>query len=150
MGIPDVLTASMPFNLKTELPDTETLRVNQEWPICIYDFYNLDPTWRKDMQSNRVLLLEPSFFKLYPVSSHTIEFLLKLAKNIPGIQTFVGEFNDLRASYPGLDYYFKEHPAHPHYRGEEDQRDWIFPQITGYHQSFTQFWKKCEKFLKAI
>ena len=44
--------------------------------------------------------------------------------------------------------YFKEHPTTRHYQGIQEQRDWLFPEVSGYFPSFFGYWKKCEKYLK--
>ena len=50
-------------------------------PSLIYNFYNLDPLWRKDENCNRILLLEPEIFNKYPISNKSVDFMLNLAKN---------------------------------------------------------------------
>ena len=37
--------------------------IDQKKPIMIYNYCNLDPNWRKELNANRVLLLEPSTFQ---------------------------------------------------------------------------------------
>jgi deoxyribodipyrimidine photo-lyase len=148
MQVPDVLKETKTPELITDLPDSKIVKVDANLPTLIYDFYNIDPLWRKEMKANRILLLEPSHFKRYPVSEKSIRFILELVKNIAGIQLFTGEFKDLEKLLPGSKIYFKEHPLHRHYKGEEDQRDWLFPEVSGYFPSFFKFWKRCEKTLK--
>ena len=145
--IPNELAdVSLP-DFTVELPETDELSIDPQKPTLIYNFYNLDPLWKKDEDVNRVLLLEPSIFEKYPVSPHTIDFILKLAKNIPGIQVFTGEFWELEREYELSDIYYKEHPLNTNYRGVEESRDWMFT-VKGYFPSFFAFWKKCEKELK--
>jgi len=118
-------------------------------PTLIYNSYNLDPIWRKNENVNRVLLLEPSHFKQYPVSDKVIEFIINLSKNINGIQVYTGELEDIQKLYPiksfNKDFIIsKEHPAFNHYTGSKDEREWMFPIVAGYYPSFFSYWKKCQ------
>lgn len=143
-----LLQETMVPNLTTILPKHEPLNLKNGVGTCIYNFYNLDPLWRKEEDLNRVLLLEPSVFKEYPVSERSMNFTLELAKNIEGIQVFVGEFTDLKNALKEGSVYFKEHPLN-NYEGLEDARDWMF-SVTGYFPSFFGFWKKCQKEMKNM
>ncbi len=144
MSTPPVLEKTCLPELITILPPTKEINVHKEKPTLIYNSYNLDPEWKKPEDANRILLLEPSHFNTYPVSDKTISFVLALAENIPGIQVFTGEFNDLVNKYDLKKIYFKEHPFNVHYKGIQESRDWMF-NIEGYYPSFFKFWKKCEK-----
>lgn len=141
---PEELLQLISPDLKTSLPPKIGIKINDECPTLIYNFYNLDPKWRSHIKANRILLLEPSHFEKYPISSKTVDFILDLAKNIPGIQVFTGEFSELKSEYLFNEIYFKEHPTSRHYIGQEDQRDWMF-SVKGYFPSFFTFWKKCKK-----
>ncbi|MCL5127782.1 FAD-binding domain-containing protein [Algibacter sp. L4_22] len=144
LSIPEVLTFSERLDLKTPLPESKTIIINEELPTLIYNFYNLDPVWKNNKPANRILLLEPSHFEAYPVSQKSIDFIIGLSKNIENIQIFVGEFNELTLLYRLENIYYKEHPLNIHYQGVEEQRDWMF-DVKGYYPSFFAFWKKCKK-----
>ena len=144
LEIPQVLLFSETLSLTTPLPEQKAITVNTELPVFIYNFYNLDPLWEKEQPANRILLLEPSHFKKYPVSQNTINFVLGLSKNIKNIQIYIGEFNELISFYNLKTIYYKEHPLSKHYHGIEIQRDWMF-DVKGYYSSFFAFWKKCKK-----
>ena len=146
MDIPETLRATTLPTLETPLPEHTPLQLDTSRPLMVYNYYNLDPLWRQAEAANRVLLIEPSVFQQYPISQNAIDFMLQLAKNIPGIQIFVGEFNELQAQAPDQPIYYKEHPLN-RYQGHEDPRDWMFP-VKGYFPSFFSFWKKCRKTLK--
>lgn len=147
--VPEILTASVSIQLKTILPITNQPKIDLAKPTLIYNSYNLDPIWRKNENVNRILLLEPSHFNLYPVSEKVIQFILELSKNIPGIQLFVGEFSEILDIYNKRNIDIqeqiisKEHPLFEYYSGIKDARDWMFPSVTGYYSSFFNFWKKC-------
>ena len=145
MPIPEALSETLTPALHTILPPKKSIRINAALPTCIYNFYNLDPLWKKDSIANRVFLLEPSHFEQYPIALKTIAFILELAKNIKDIQIYTGEFNDLYNTYPLKDVYYKEHPLNQHYIGTEEPRDWIVEEVKGYHPSFFSYWKKCSK-----
>jgi deoxyribodipyrimidine photo-lyase len=147
--IPMVLRKTVIPDLKTTLPVEKAITIDSEKPLLIYNMYNLDPNWRKDVKANRILLLEPSHFLQYPVSGNTIDFICKLAKNISDIQVFTGEYDDLMTIANNSDnIYFKEHPFNRHYQGNEDPRDWMF-NVKGYFPSFFAYWKICRKSLSS-
>ena len=82
------------------------------------------------------------------MTEKVLQFVIDLATtNIPGIQIFIGNFEVLSQQIQ-YSIYFKEHPTTQHYKGIEETRDWLFPQVDGYFPSFFGFWKKCERYLK--
>jgi deoxyribodipyrimidine photo-lyase len=150
---PEVLKLTLDLQLTTFLPNFPRPNIDTSTPTLIYNSYNLDPLWRNNEDVNRVLLLEPSHFQKFPVSEKVLEFIISLSKNIPHIKIMVGEISELSDSYKmstlgnnGL--ISKEHPAFMHYPGQKDERDWIYPEVKGYFNSFFSFWKKCEQYLK--
>ena len=151
LKVPEVLKDTPNFVLKTPLPESNAVVIDQSKQTCIYNFYNLDPAWKEDISVNRILLLEPSHFEQYPVSQKTIDFVLNFSKqNIADIQIYVGEFKDLEKLYnesSEKDFYFKEHPLNNNYKGIEQPRDWMF-DVQGYYPSFFAFWKRCKKQLR--
>ena len=150
IDIPDVLKETVELKLQTNLPKIAPIQLNDSLPIYLYNFYNLDPEWDKDVDANRVLLLEPEFFKNYPVCDRTIEFVLALSKNIKNIQVFVGGFDDFMIGKENCQIHFKEHPSAKHYKGVQHKRDWMFEEVNGYYPSFFSYWKKCEKYLDTF
>lgn len=144
LSVPKVLQETIVPELKTPLPSFTPITIDKYLPTLIYNFYNLDPLWKKDVVANRILILEPSHFKAYPVSQKTIDFILALSKNIIDIQVYVGEFDTLVKTYALKGIHFKEHPLNAHYQGLEEPRDWMF-NVKGYYPSFFSFWKKCKK-----
>ena len=148
LEIPKGLLLTEVPKLKTPLPtQLFPLRIDPELPILIYNYYNLDPLWKKGIHANRVVLLEPSFFQKYPVSQKAIDFMIALTKNIHKAQLYVGQFQDLMQQYPTTEIYYKEHPTNNHYQGIKESRDWMF-EVEGYFPSFFGFWKKCKKQLR--
>ena len=149
MVIPDALADVVDIDLVTPLPRNRHIRIDESLPTCLYNFYNLDPLWKTDEAVNRILLLEPSHFKQYPVSKNSMDFILKLAENIDQIQIYVGEFKELAQAYNLKSIYFKEHPLNSHYQGKKEEREWMF-SVQGYFPSFFKFWKNCKKELLPI
>lgn len=148
LSLPAELFQRTTPQLVTPLPTASPISLDSAKPTLIYNYYNLDPNWKKDLDANRVLLLEPSTFAQYPISKSGIDFMLDLSKNIPGIVVYVGEFGTLLEQNPSVAIYYKEHPLNNNYRGIEEPRDWMFT-TKGYFPSFFAFWKKCRKELYA-
>ncbi len=151
INIPEELKDTAKFETKTNLPSSSLRKENIDVckPTLIYNYYNLDPNWRKDEDVNRILLLEPAFFSKYPVSEKCIEFMLKLASNIPDLHIYTGSFLDLTAEFQLKSIIYKEHPTNGHYLGIKDERDWISEQVKGYYPSFFKYWKVVKTHLNA-
>jgi len=151
-AIPAALQQTVNLQLPVTLPNTDaTLTLDENKALLIYTTCWLNPEWRKDLAANRVLLLEPSHFKKYPVSEKVLAFCLALAKeNIPGIKIFTGEFEDLKKRFGGDTIASLEHPLHQHFSGVKDPYPWMYPQVQGYASSFFSFWKKCEKHIVSL
>jgi len=147
MNIPDVLADTTNQKFITPLPEKTAITLDKNLPNYIYNFYNLDSNWDATISANRILLIEPSVFKAYPISQKSMDFMLNLGENITGLQVYVGEFDELVKEYQLDKIYFKEHPLNTNYKGTEVSRDWMF-DVTGYFSSFFGFWKKCKKQLK--
>ncbi|WKK67176.1 FAD-binding domain-containing protein [Lutimonas zeaxanthinifaciens] len=150
LDIPEELSKTQRFEGATDLsnlPELKASSIDKNRKTLLYNYYNLDPNWHQDEDYQRVLLMEPSFFRQYPVSRKCIEFSLQLAENIEGVNVYVGEFEELKR-YIKADYMvFKEHPTNHHYEGKEEPREWMF-EVEGYFSSFFGFWKKCKKHIR--
>ncbi len=146
ISIPNELVETTNPALETPFPERSEIMLDEAKPTLIYNYYNLDPSWRSDIDANRILLIEPSIFNDHPISKNSIDFMLALTENIPGIQIHVGEFKEILAATSN-EVIFKEHPLNHRYLGTEDSRDWMF-DVKGYFPSFFGFWKKCKKQLQ--
>lgn len=145
MNIPDALIDIEYPIFKTKLPINSTLKIDSTKDTALYTYYNLDPLWLKDVNINRVLILEPSMFEKHPSSEKCIDFMLNLGKaNIPNLQVFVGEFCELQKLY-GTSFKYKEHPLNNHFIGTASERDFISSNIQGNFSSFFGYWKKLQK-----
>jgi deoxyribodipyrimidine photo-lyase len=165
----DIDTTAILKNIQ-KTNQSKLFTINQVVPnkaFCIYNSFNLDPIWHADEDVHRILLLEPNHFEKFTVTEKVLQFVIDLAiTNIPGIQIFIGNFEDLfqRIQTTTVDknnsnksivsqesksvIYFKEHPTTQHYQGIQEARDWLFPEVNGYFPSFFGYWKKCERYLK--
>lgn len=150
MEVPHQLIDTQKLVLETEFPQSNLLQMDKSLPTFIYNYYNLDSNWHKDENGNRILLLEPDFFKSYPISNKCMDFMLALSKNISNQQVYVGSFESLKNQLQYGTIYYKEHPLNRGYIGIEEPRDWIADAVNGYYPSFFSYWKKVEKqlFLK--
>jgi len=142
--IPKELEKVSSLNLKTKLPSNNNVSIDQKKPIMIYNYYNLDPNWRKKLNANRVLLLEPSTFKDYPISENVFNFFIKLSKNIKNIKIVVSEYKEFYKKFENCTIYYKEHPLNNYYNGICDKRDWLFTN-QNYYPSFFKFWNASKK-----
>lgn len=149
MDIPEVLTDLAEIDLKSPMHETQVPEIRQELPTCVYTLYNLDPKWKNESLANRILLLEPSVLKTYPVSQRRLDFALAMAQQIEGMQVIVAAFSELHELLGESEVYFKEHPLNHSFTGHQEFRDQMFP-VNGYFNSFFAFWKKCQKHLSSI
>lgn len=141
---PNILLDTIPLEVDFYLPKIEKPTFLENENTLIYNYYNLDPYWHNGEKLQRILLLEPSVFKKHLVHSNCIDFALELSKNIPDIKLFVGEFEELLKFISPEKITYKEHPLNSHYRGFEEQREWL-STVNGFFPSFFSFWKKCKK-----
>lgn len=144
ISIPEAMVATNTPTLNTHFPSFPELQLDPSLPTLVYNYYNIDPNWKKDGSYNRILLLEPSVFNHYPVSEKCIQFALDLSQNISGMQYFKGEFDELKEQLSKEQIYFKEHPLNTNYQGIEEEREWMF-SVRGEFPSFFRFWKACKK-----
>lgn len=145
IDVPDELTQTEIPILATHYPECTPLKIDSSIPTYIFNYYNLDPNFGKNVNANRILLIEPDLFNQYPISKKCMDFMIDLSKNIPNVQIYVGSFDSLKNDFQLSDIYFKEHPFNNHYSGTKIERDWIVEDVTGYHPSFFAYWKKIEK-----
>lgn len=83
LKIPKSLRETTSLNFFTILlPTSKEIQLDYSSPLLIYNSYQLDPHWKKEISANRILLLEPSHFEKYPVSEKVMNFILHLAENI--------------------------------------------------------------------
>lgn len=152
--VPETLQEAVPLHLSTPLPATLLPEIDTAKPILLYHPYHLDPAWRQHEAANRILVLEPSHYRRFPVGEQVLHFIIQLSKNIEGCQVFTGEVAQLEAYVGALtgnnavpSFITREHPAFGHFPGQKDNREWLSPAVNGYFPSFFSYWKKLEKHL---
>ncbi len=147
--LPAELEASTLFTLTTELPQGDDVPSVSGQTVYLYHPWHLSPAWRSETVPDRkILVLEPSHFARYPVDSKVISFIIEEARVLhPTIEVWVGEVADIAGLESVKEAYSVAHPKTLHFKVTLDERDRLFPYVTGYHQSFFKFWQECEKFL---
>lgn len=144
LPIPTGLTDCEPPSLELHLPATAVPCVRAERPTLVYTLYNLDPTWHSDGDFNRVFLIDTDLLQRYPMGPNVIDFSLRLAENIAGIQLFVGSFAELAARCGESMLHFRAHPTQLHYEGCEEPHT-AMTDTSGYFRSFFKFWRQCRR-----
>ena len=144
MDVPSEVSEKIDLKLSTQLPINNEIKIDNEIPSLLYNYYNLDPNWRSNDQVNRILLLEPEIFSKYPVSKKCIDFIINISKNIPNIQVYTKSYEDLKLDYGISSFIFKEHPLNIHYEGIKDDRDWLC-KVDRDYLSFFKYWNKIKK-----
>ena len=88
--------------------------------------------------------MNPRFLKNIQFLKKCLDFSINLSKNIDDIQIFFGDIDLLSSEHNVSNFIFKEHPLNSHYKGKEDQRDWLY-KIEGEYLSFFKYWNKIRK-----
>ena len=145
--IPEQLRETVEVSLETPLPNHPEIRIDNDLPTLIYHPWHLDPTWHDGVKANRILVIEPSHYKKFPVSKKVIDFIIDIGKeNIPGLQLFVGDYEKLISKYDLNDLKTRSYPAINHWKNITiESRPSLFPLTNDYHKSFYSFWKAGNK-----
>ena len=142
---PEVLRNREPIDLIWTPPQTEELIIDASKPTLLYHSFFINADWHKDIDANRILVLEPQWFDKFPVAEHVTQVIIAIARDIPGLQIFVGNF-DILAARLGDDIRYMSHPSVPHWSGVADELPRLFPGVPlRSYNSFMSFWKQCEK-----
>jgi len=145
MEIPKELQKRTELDVVWQQPKSDDLKIDKKKPTLLYHSFWLNQEWHKGLDANRILVLEPSWFKLWPVSEKVTQFIVDLAREIPGMKIYVGEFDTLNL---GDDTRYKKHQSVVHWQGRGEDVELLFPDVPKRSfNSFTSFWKQCEKFL---
>jgi deoxyribodipyrimidine photo-lyase len=140
LQVPEELRKSAKADLVFTPPVTKALVIQEGLPTFVYTHYTLDPTFHEGEEGNRILVLEPSHFAKHPMSPRTMEFILSLAENIPGIQIYYGEYASLN-----LKAIFRDHPINTHFQGVREAHPTLASGLLGEFNSFFSFWNKLSK-----
>ncbi len=150
MPVPEPLLDRAPLTLLNEFPETTlTTPVDASKPLVLYHPFNLDPHWRQQASSDarRILVIEPDRYVQYPLSPARWQFVEYWAGQIPGLEIYVGRIESLlsQTDVRQMDIASREYPLTNHWPGQQDARDWLYPDVGGYFQSFFKFWNVVKK-----
>jgi deoxyribodipyrimidine photo-lyase len=144
--IPTILLKRKSIELSWLKPASQVLKVDESLPTLLYTSFWLNHEWHSNMQANRILVLEPSWFKRFPVSDTVTKFILSIATEIEGLQVYVGEWAELEPQLKATTTHFVSHPSVSHWRGNAEQYPLLFPDVPlKSYGSFMSFWKQCKK-----
>ena len=144
MEVPDLLLQNSNYQVEIRFPESVETKDLFRKKTLIYNYYNLDPMWHVGEDVQRIFLIEPSIFERYPISQKCLDFALALSQNIEGIKIYVGDFKDIELKIDNNDIHYKEHPLNIHYRGVQEEREWM-SSVSGYFPGFFKFWNKAKK-----
>jgi deoxyribodipyrimidine photo-lyase len=141
--VPSPLQARTALTLTWQPPEVGAPKIDPAKPTLLYHPFWLNARWRADLDANRLVVLEPSWFRRFPVSARVTEYLLRCAAEIPGAQVVVAEAADLRLTD---EVHFMAHPSVGHWSGHADTMPRLFPHVPDRsYRSFSAFWKQCGK-----
>ena len=144
---PTILVERKVLELPWLKPTSQALKIDKNLPTLLYTSFWLNHEWHSNMQANRILVFEPSWFERLPISSTVTNFILDIAKGIDGLQVYVGEWADLEPQL-GATKHFISHPSVSHWRGDAEPYPLMFPEVPmKSYGSFMSFWKQCQKHL---
>lgn len=139
MEVPEELEERSGLDLNNVYPESSVQPILLNEDVLLYSIWNLDSSWRSEFCGRRVLVIEPSIYDLYPMSSKRWDFIMKWAAEIGSLEVYVGEFDELISVDHRGEVYYREYPLCNHWRGVEDSREWIYPETSGYYQSFSKY-----------
>ncbi len=143
---PSIFKETISENLTWAPPKSSDLKIDKSKPTVLYHSFWLNKDWKSEINANRILVLEQSWFEKFPVSKKVTESILEIASEIPGIQIFVGDINDLIPQL-GKDTYYMDHPTVKEWPGQADQIPLLFPEVPlKSYNSFSSFWKQCDRY----
>jgi deoxyribodipyrimidine photo-lyase len=116
--------------------------------VFVHDFFNLDPSWYCGEEGERILLMDSRLLHRFPVCERTLKFTEKLAEHIPGIRVLYGTFESLQQTNPGVQFLAQSHPLLGYGEWGEPKVK-MFPEVKGFHRSFSSFWKRAEPFARS-
>jgi deoxyribodipyrimidine photo-lyase len=94
INTPLILKERISENLIWVAPKSSDLILDKSKPTVLYHSFWLNKDWRSEISANRILVLEPSWFKKFPVSQKVTDSIIEIAGEIPGIQVYVGNIDE--------------------------------------------------------
>jgi len=127
----------------------QSVVIDPNLPTYVYTPYNLDPLWHTEVQANRILFWDTTYWQQFPVSEKVQSWINELGKhNIDGLQIYYGQLADLQTQIDTTPTFCKEHPSTKSYPFQMDARSWLLPDLNEVPISFFSFWKKVQKHLQ--
>ena len=59
MDIPEPLIKKINFNFELNLPNEKEIKLDSTLPTLLFNYYNIDPNWRANEKTNKLLIFEP-------------------------------------------------------------------------------------------
>jgi deoxyribodipyrimidine photo-lyase len=145
MSLPTTLITSESFYLTTNYPENDMVSVADQ-TVCLYTPWTLDPLWRREQSSRRILVIDPVWFDRFPVSDLVLDFIIRQGQTvIPNLEVYSGEIEAI----PGLKYasqiHYRRHQTNLHWPGNGDEPEYLYPEVTGYYPSFYAFWQATQQ-----
>lgn len=152
LSVPEVFQQAKALELQPpQLPQSEMDKLPCDKPVLLYHLWMLDPCWHQHDDATRVLVLEPSYLRTYPMSQKRLEFALALSKNIANLKLFVGELSELKNLDACPTITTIDHPSLSHWSlpklSKETPKSMFAPSLKNY-PSFFSYWKACQKTLR--
>jgi deoxyribodipyrimidine photo-lyase len=142
---PNIMSARKSIELVWTAPKTNELIIDIRKPTLLYHSFWLNSDWHKDLDANRVLVLEKSWFAQHPVSAKVTESILTIANEIRGMQIYVGDIEHLKTLLRS-DVRYVGHPSLSNWPGLCEPMPMLFPSVAlKSFNSFMSYWKQCEK-----
>ncbi len=146
MVIPDVLKPQQPFAYTTTYPESTVHSIAHGETVCLYTPWTLNPAWRREQSSRRILVIDPTWFDAYPVSEAVMDFILAQgAAVIDGLEVWVGEPATLPGFTNAAAVYAVSHPTNQDWAVSFDESAWLHPHVTRYYPSFFAYWQAVTK-----
>ncbi|MDF0693088.1 FAD-binding domain-containing protein [Aquirufa ecclesiirivi] len=143
LAFPDIFKEKFDFTPQEPNIPFQVPQINPDLPTFVYSHYTLDPNFHAKEKGNRILVLEPSHCKRFPMSPRSIQFIVELAAQIPDLQVYYGEYADLDCCGT-----FRDHPILAHWQGNREAYPFLAPDLVGDFPSFFSYWKPLMKRLE--
>lgn len=147
LSVPEVMRKRSDFVLDNQFPVSACRPVsNTDRKVLLHSIWNLDPLWHNDESAQgifrRILWIEPKMHVEFALSSLRWKFVEHWARQIEGLEIFVGE---REALFPdgvdGLHIITREYPATSHWPGIREPRRWCYGEPNKPVRSFSGYWK---------
>ncbi len=144
MPVPEKLTSRCEAAFTWKKPDVAPALVDSTKHTYLYHPWWINPNWHAGKDGNRVLVLEPKWFELWPISEKVTDFIVNLALDIPGMQIHIGSVESLNINQEKAT--TMQHIYTREWNIQADTVPKLFPGIPNKpYQSFMSFWKQCQK-----